>query len=146
MAGPPEGSATIVPPSGLTGSKPPPAGTPPSADMSGGGIFATGGGPAGGEPAAEPANGAGAEPAIIGATPTIVPLSLLGVGPWPVDGGPAVGGAPAAGEGAPAAGRGPVGALMSGMLFINMVPLNFGAAAPFRLNPHLPQVTAVSGF
>jgi hypothetical protein len=94
-----------------------------------------------------PAIGAGAEPAIIGATPTIVPLSLLGGPAIGGDGaaGPA-GGAPAAGDGAPAAGRGPVGALMSGMLFINMVPLNFGAAAPFRLNPHLPQVTAVSGF
>ncbi len=136
----------MVPPSGLIGSKlgggPPAAGggPPPSADMSGGGMFCAGGFPAAGDGAWAPANGAGAEPAIIGATPTIVPLSLLGVGPIDAGG---FAGAPGA---APAAGRGPVGALMSGMLFINMVPLNFGAAAPFRLNPHLPQVTAVSGF
>ena len=29
---------------------------------------------------------------------------------------------------------------------MSMVPLNLGAAAPFRLNPHLEQVVAVSGF
>jgi hypothetical protein len=29
---------------------------------------------------------------------------------------------------------------------MSIVPLNFGAAAPFRLNPHLEHVVAVSGF
>jgi len=29
---------------------------------------------------------------------------------------------------------------------MSMVPLNFGAAAPLMLNPHLVQVVAVSGF
>jgi hypothetical protein len=30
--------------------------------------------------------------------------------------------------------------------FISIVPLNFGAAAPFRLNPHFVHVDAVSEF
>jgi len=29
---------------------------------------------------------------------------------------------------------------------MSIVPLNFGAAAPLMLNPHLVQVVAVSGF
>jgi len=33
-----------------------------------------------------------------------------------------------------------------GWFIINIVPLNFGAAAPLMLNPHLVQVVAVSGF
>jgi hypothetical protein len=33
-----------------------------------------------------------------------------------------------------------------GAFIISMVPLNFGAAAPFRLNPHFLQVVAASSF
>jgi hypothetical protein len=46
-------------------------------------------------------------------------------------------GAPAGG----APGRRPAGAFI-----ISIVPLNFGAAAPFRLNPHFLQVVAASSF
>lgn len=41
----------------------------------------------------------------------------------------------------PAAGRG-----APGVFIINMVPLNLGAAAPFRLNPHFLHVVAASSF
>jgi hypothetical protein len=33
-----------------------------------------------------------------------------------------------------------------GCWLISIVPLNFGAAAPFKLNPHLLHVDAVSAF
>jgi hypothetical protein len=59
----------------------------------------------------------------------MVPLSLLGIGA-----------APAGGVGA--AGRGGC----CGGWFISIVPLNLGAAAPFRLKLHFVQVCAVSGF
>lgn len=84
-----------------------------------------------------------------GATPTIVPLSLLG---------PADGTAPVAGRGAPgpptpggaagAAGApgGAGGGAAAAWFIINIVPLNFGAAAPFKWKLHLLQVGAVSGF
>jgi hypothetical protein len=52
--------------------------------------------------------------------------------------GGAPGGAPA-GAGAPA-GRGTAG----GAFIMSIVPLNFGAAAPFRLKPHLVHVVADS--
>lgn len=89
-----------------------------------------------------------------GATPTIVPFSLLGgaAGPGgrgaPGAAGPAGGGdAPAAGAGgcAPKAG-GIGGALPPGWFIMSIVPLNFGAAAPFRLKLHFEHVGAVSGF
>ncbi len=97
-----------------------------------------------------------AEPGIGGATPTIVPLSLLGT---PPGGGPAgLGGPPGIGGGAPAAGiggggapgiGGPAGAgAAPGAIggaeppwpcIISIVPLNFGAAAPLRLKVHFVQ-------
>src|SRR5262245_13332143 len=40
----------------------------------------------------------------------------------------------------------PPGAGGPGWLLISMVPLNFGAAAPFRLTPHFVHVDAVSEF
>jgi len=56
--------------------------------------------------------------------------------------GAAAGGAPAGG--APAAGMAGFG--MAGAFIMSIVPLNFGAAAPFRLNPHFLQVVAASSF
>jgi hypothetical protein len=38
------------------------------------------------------------------------------------------------------------GAAEPGWFIISIVPLNFGAAAPFRLKLHFEQVCAVSGF
>ncbi len=113
--------ATIVPPSGLTLLPPP---------KSGGG--AGGGGVIGGG-AAAPRSGIFAEPGIGGATPTIVPLSLLG-------GGPAGRGgiAPPGGAGGGAFEPAPCACWLD----MSIVPLNFGAAAPFKLNPHLMHVTA----
>jgi hypothetical protein len=67
-----------------------------------------------------------------GAIPTIVPL-MFGFG----------GAAGAAGAGGAAAGAG--GAL-GGWFIMSIVPLNFGAAPPLRLKPHLVHVAAVSGF
>lgn len=69
-----------------------------------------------------------------GATPTIVPFI------WE----PGLGAAGAAGAAGGAAGGAPAPA--AGEFIISIVPLNFGAAAPFRLNPHFVQVVAVSGF
>src|SRR5262245_58361179 len=72
-----------------------------------------------------------------GGTPTTVPAS-----PWfggPPGGG--IGGAPGGLGGSP----GPGGAA-PGWLVISIVPLNFGAAAPLRLNPHFVHVDAVSEF
>ena len=54
-------------------------------------------------------------------------------------GGAATGGAPGAAAGA--AGFGDIGEFI-----MSIVPLNFGAAAPFRLNPHFLQVVAASSF
>jgi hypothetical protein len=74
-------------------------------------------------------------------TPTMVPFSLF-----------------AAAEGAAAAGWGAVGRAAAGAageaggfgraggVFISIVPLNFGADAPFKLKLHLLQVMAASGF
>jgi len=53
-------------------------------------------------------------------------------------GGAAAGGAPGA-AGAPGFG-------ITGAFIMSIVPLNFGAAAPFRLNPHFLQVVAASSF
>ncbi len=79
----------------------------------------------------------------------MVPLSCGG---GRAAGGAAIGGAAgggaaggAAGGGAGAAG-GSAALGTAGAFIISMVPLNFGAADPFRLNPHLEQVVAVSGF
>jgi hypothetical protein len=92
-----------------------------------------------------------------GATPTIVPLSLLGTGrapaPTPPDVGPASGAggggvAPAGAAGA--AGAGAAGALTPGIagawFIMSIVPLNFGAAAAFSAKLHLEHVWAVSAF
>jgi hypothetical protein len=85
-----------------------------------------------------------------GATPSIVPLSIG----RPAE--PAPGGAPGAGEpmggaaagGAAAGAPGAPGGRLSpaGAFIISIVPLNLGAAAPFRLNPHFLQVVAASSF
>ena len=76
-----------------------------------------------------------AEPGIGGATPTIVPFNLLG-------GGPAGRGGIAGAPGAPGGAGGPPDAPCACWLDISIVPLNFGAAAPFKLNPHFTQVCA----
>jgi hypothetical protein len=52
----------------------------------------------------------------------------------------------AAGGGAPGAGAGAAGLSPAGAFIISIVPLNLGAAAPFRLNPHFLQVVAASSF
>ncbi len=59
----------------------------------------------------------------------------------------AMGGGGGAGRGASGAsgGRGATGAV-GGCWLINIVPLNFGAAAPFKLKPHFVQVVACSVF
>jgi hypothetical protein len=82
-----------------------------------------------------------AEPGIGGATPTIVPLSLLGGGPAG-RGGVVAGGAPG---GAPNGGALPPGGAPGSPALgfdMSIVPLNFGAAAPFKLKPHFEHVTA----
>src|ERR1700712_2899603 len=65
-------------------------------------------------------------------------------------GGAAAGGAPAAGPGgAPAGGAAAAGAPgfgIVGAFIMSIVPLNLGAVAPFRLNPHFLQVVAASSF
>jgi hypothetical protein len=38
------------------------------------------------------------------------------------------------------------GGAAGGALTISIVPLNLGAAAPFKLNPHFVQVVAASSF
>jgi hypothetical protein len=134
--------ATIVPPSGFTLPPPPPK------SFCGGGAACGGGAPkfpiaSGGGPAGDGAPGIFAEPGIGGATPTIVPLSLLGGGPAG-RGGIAAGGAPGGGvAGAPPTGGAVPGACCD---VISIVPLNFGAAAPFKLKLHFVHVWAVSGF
>ncbi len=80
-----------------------------------------------------------------GATPTIVPLSLLGGGPAGRggSGAPLAPGAP--GEGVPGGALPPTA---GGRPWFDMsiVPLNFGAAAPFKLKLHFEHVSDVSGF
>ena len=71
-----------------------------------------------------PGGGGNGIPPAIGATPTIVPFSLLGT--YPAPGG---GGVPAA-PGRPGGSGGPGGA--PGWFIISIVPLNFGAAALFK--------------
>ncbi len=75
-----------------------------------------------------------------GATPTMVPFNLLGGPAAPADAG--LGAAPGGAAGA----AGAAGPTAGGWFIINIVPLNFGAAAPLMLKPHLEQVCAVSGF
>ena len=151
-APPPEaiaaGSATMVPPSGFT----PPgggpacgAGAPPGGGPPGGGP--PGAPPGGGPPTAGAPAGGATPPGEGGATPSIVPFSW-GLGLGAAAGAPAPG-APAPGAGAPPAagappppGRGTFG----GAFIISIVPLNLGAAAPFKLKPHLVHVDAVSSF
>jgi hypothetical protein len=91
-------------------------------------------------------------PIIGGATPTIVPLSLLGIGagpaaapPGPAAAGPGAGGGPAPGGAAPAAGAGPPGR-GPGLFIMSIVPLNLGAAAPFNAKLHFAHVVALSAF
>jgi hypothetical protein len=73
-------------------------------------------------------------------TPTMVPFSLLAA----AEGAAAAGGDAA---GRAAAGAGEAGGFgRAGGVFISIVPLNFGADAPFKLKLHLLQVRAVSGF
>lgn len=79
-------------------------------------------------------------PADGGATPIIVPLSLL------------LAAGSAAGAGAPGGAAIGIGGVTPGTagppcwFIISIVPLNLGAAAPLTLKPHFSQVTAVSGF
>jgi hypothetical protein len=103
--------------------------------------------PCGGPPNGEP-------PGIGGATPTIVPLSLLGGPAAPAAPGTADPGGRGPGTGAAGAGGGVgtgraapgAGAAEPGWFIINIVPLNFGAAAPLTLKLHFEHVAAVSGF
>jgi hypothetical protein len=75
-----------------------------------------------------------------GATPTIVPFSLLGGGPAGRGGPGGAAGAPAAGGGA-AGGAPGAGVPGAGVWFIiSIVPLNLGAAAPFKLKLHFVHV------
>src|SRR5690606_14206414 len=69
-----------------------------------------------------------------GATPSMVPLSLEGTDLSAGFGPPAAGGVPP-GRGTPC-----------GAFIISIVPLNLGAAAPFRLKPHFLQVFELSSF
>lgn len=66
-----------------------------------------------------------------------------GAAGWAAAGGAAAGGA--AGDGGAGRGGAAPGA-PPGVFIMSIVPLNFGAAAPFRLKPHLVQVVAASGF
>ncbi len=109
----------MVPPSGLTSLRCP----PPYAGAAGGGGSAAGA-----------AGGGAFAPIAGGATPSIVPFSLdeLPVAP--------------AGAAPGGAGAGPGRGAAGGAFIISMVPLNFGAAAPLRLKPHLLQVFELSSF
>lgn len=82
-----------------------------------------------------------AEPGIGGATPTIVPLSRLGGGPAGRGGIAGAGGA--AGGGADP-GEGTPGIPPGGWFAMSIVPLNLGAAAPFKLKLHFTHVCAVA--
>ncbi len=67
-----------------------------------------------------------------GATPIIVALAMdlgHGAGPWPGTPGGAARGTAATGE-----------------FIMSIVPLNLGAAAPFRLKPHFWHLTPLSSF
>ena len=90
--------------------------------------FTEGNGAAGSGGAAAPGEG--------GATPTMVPFIAAGRGARGAPGAPP----------APEEVDSPAALGATGEFIISMVPLNFGAAAPFRLKPHLVQVVAVSGF
>lgn len=155
----------MVPPSGFTSRPAPPYGPPPAPGTWPGAApwppGAPGGGPYGLAPGAGNPPGAwggapgpaGAGPpggttAPIdgGATPSMVPLSC-GFGEMAGGAPPGAGPAPGAAGGAPGAGAGAPGRGAAGGAFImSIVPLNFGAAAPFRLKPHFEHVVAVSGF
>ena len=135
--------ATIVPASAFTLPPPPKPASGGGAPIGGGGVGSAAGGIG--------ACGIFAEPGIGGATPTIVPFNLLGGGPagrGGIAGAPAAGGAP--GGGAPGTGPGvpptPGGRPPACCDDISIVPLNFGAAAPFKLKLHFVHVWAVSGF
>ncbi len=97
----------------------------------GGAAIGGGGAPIGGGGAPTGAAGGGGAPPI-----TIVPLKAGFFGGSPAgaagDGGAGLGGAA---PGAP-----------PGVFIMSIVPLNLGAAAPFRLKPHFVQAVAVSGF
>src|SRR6187549_1538410 len=111
----------------------PPGGIPAGGMPPGGGCIT--GGPAG----VPIAPGGWGVPNDGGATPSMVPLSFEGT--VPAGAGLTPPAAAGAGAGAPL-GRGtPCGAFI-----INMVPLNFGAAAPFKLKPHFLQVFELSSF
>jgi hypothetical protein len=85
-----------------------------------------------------------------GATPSIVPFIAgraatgIGAAAGSAAGAAGAGVGPAAGAGA-APGRIPASP-PGGWFIISMVPLNFGAVAPFSLKPHLLQVVELSGF
>lgn len=83
--------------------------------------------------------GGASAPGAGGAIPTMVPFIWRRMAGESMDAGPPAGGTGVAGlaGGAPPA---------TGEFIISMVPLNFGAAAPFKLKPQLPQVVAESGF
>lgn len=127
--------------------------------MAGAGNPAPGEMPPGGPPSGVPNGGAGAAPGDGGATPSMVPLSLAfaaaeagetgapgetgaatatGAIPWGTSGGAGAAGGEAW---AAAAAAKPAGAFI-----ISIVPLNRGAAVPFRLKPHFVQLLAVSSF
>jgi hypothetical protein len=73
----------------------------------------------------------------------MVPLSC---GRGAAAAGAAAGGAATGAAGAGAPGAGAPGFGTAGVFIMSIVPLNFGAAAPFRLNPHFLQVVAASSF
>jgi hypothetical protein len=140
----PPGVATIVPPRGLTAAASG-AGLASgvaaiavvAADAMDGGTGAAIGVGAGATGAGAGVGGATA-PGDGGATPIMVAF-MRGFAPGPTGfGAGAPLGVPAAG----APGRGTIG----GALTISMVPLNFGAAAPFRLKPHFWHAVALSSF
>jgi hypothetical protein len=79
--------------------------------------------------------GAADPPIPIGATPTIVPFSLLGIAAAP--GG---GNAPGAGRPGGAVGGGGMPGAAPGWFIMSIVPLNFGAAALFKWKLHLEHV------
>jgi len=137
----------MVPPSGFTS----PGCGYAGAGLAGGG--AAGGIPAGGMPApggcmtGGPAGvpiapGGCGVPNDGGATPSIVPLSFEGTGAAA----PGFGAPGAPGAAAPGAPLGRGTPPCCGEFIISMVPLNLGAAAPFRLKPHFLQVFELSSF
>lgn len=124
----------------------------PGAGSKGGGAAPPMGGYPGGGGGAARGFGAAVGPSPAGGTPTTVPAR-----PWaslnpPMGGAAAIGGGGAAAMGGGGgAGNGANGAngdagAVGGCWLISMVPLNFGAAAPFKLKPHFVQVVACSVF